>query len=292
MLFRSGAAEVAEVFWKPLKESLNHMQIRQDIFFAGVNRMDGKVWVMNMGQLMGNFDKNYMNIPRSCKMQHLRYGEYICVENNKITHCSMHVDLLGFMAEVGVTPLPYSTGNFFVYPGPKDHNGLQYEDAPYDKAEKTMKIVDDMMAGLDSLNASHRTPQDMLRETWAEDMIWYGPCGIGASYTIPRYQLEHQIPFRTQLDDKVANPYTTYFAEGDYACYVMSMNASPSGGWLGMTGGHKSVFLKGDTDVYYCKDGKISENWCFIDLPFWLNEQGLNIFERTLEIVNPTIEAE
>lgn len=35
-------------------------------------------------------------------------------------------------------------------------------------------------------------------------------------------------------------------------------------------------------DIYYCKDGKISENWCFIDLPYWLKEQGLDIFERTV----------
>ena len=285
---RRGAKEVAEVFWTPLKESLSHMQIRQDIFFAGIG-IDGKTWVMNMGQFMGNFDKDYMRIPRTTKMHHLRYGEWICVEDGKITKISCHVDLLGFMEEAGICPLGYSTGHFFVYPGPIDHNGLQYEDAPYDQAEKTKAIVDEMMAGLDSLNTSHRTPQDMLRLTWKEDMIWYGPSGIGASYTIPRYQMQHQIPFRTQLDDKVANPYTSYFAEGDFACYVMSMNASPTGGWLGVTGGHKSVFLSGDTDVYYCKDGKISENWCFIDLPYWLNEQGYNIFERTTGIVNPVL---
>ena len=49
----------------------------------------------------------------------------------------------------------------------------------------------------------------------------------------------------------------------------------------------KSAHLRGDIDIYYCKDGKISENWCFIDLPYWLKEQGLDIFERTASICNP-----
>ena len=54
-----------------------------------------------------------------------------------------------------------------------------------------------------------------------------------------------------------------------------------------MPGGGKSAHLRGDIDIYYCKDGKISENWCFIDLPYWLKEQGLDIFERTASICNP-----
>ncbi len=284
-----GADAVADVFWRPLKESLVNLQIRKDVFFAGTNRMDGKTWVMNMGQFMGLFDKEYMNVPRTCKMHHMRYGEWICVENGKITEISMHVDLVGFMQMAGINPLLESTGYFFVYPGPRDHNGLLFEDAPYDQAAKTEAIIDLMMGGLESLNKSNNTPQDMLRLTWTEDMIWYGPSGIGASYTIPRYQKQHQIPFRTQLTDKVANDYTIFFAEGDFACYVMSMDVTPTGGWIGMTGGHKSAFLRGDTDVYYCKNGKISENWCFIDLPYWLKEQGIDILERATSLANPKI---
>lgn len=285
-----GPEAVAQVFWQPLKESLNHMQIRKDVFFSGISRMDGKTWVMNMGQFMGLFDKEYMNVPRTCKMQHLRYGEWICVEGDKITEISMHVDLIGFMQEAGIDPLPVSTGKFFVYPGPREHNGLLFEDAPYEKAKDTERIIDIMMGELNdpSLN-SKGTPEDELKVSWTEDMIWYGPAGIGASYTIPRYQVQHQIPFRTNLTDRVCHDYSIFFAEGDFACYVMSMDATSKGGWLGMAGGHKSIFLSGDTDVYYCKDGKISENWCFIDLPYWLKRQGVDILERTTSIVNPKL---
>ena len=285
-LDQTTAHSVAEVFWKPLKNSLVHMQRRQDVFMAGT-ALDGKTWVMSMGQFMGLFDQDFRGIRRTRKMHHLQYAEYSCVENGKITHTAMFVDLIGFMCEAGMNPLPPETGHYFVYPGPRDHNGLMFEDAPEEKAAQSFKIVDDMLNGLFSINATMSTPRDMLERSWNDDMIWYGPCGIGASYTIPRYQEQHQIPFRTQLTDKTENPLHAYFAEGDFVCFYSSMDVTPTGGWLGMPGGGKSAHLRGDIDIYYCKDGKISENWCFIDLPYWLKEQGLDIFERTASICNP-----
>ena len=264
-LDQKGAQAVANVFWMPLKKSM----------------------VMSMGQFMGLFDQDFLGVRRTRKMHHLQYAEYSCVENGKITHTAMFVDLIGFMCEAGMNPLPPETGHYFVYPGPRDHNGLMFEDAPEEKAAQSFKIVDDMLNGLFSINATMSTPRDMLERSWNDDMIWYGPCGIGASYTIPRYQEQHQIPFRTQLTDKTENPLHAYFAEGDFVCFYSSMDVTPIGGWLGMPGGGKSAHLRGDIDIYYCKDGKISENWCFIDLPYWLKEQGLDVFERTAGICNP-----
>lgn len=283
---QTGIRAVSDCFWAPLKRSLTRMQRRQDIFMAGTAQ-DGKTWVTSMGQFMGLFDHDFLGIRHTNKMHHLQYAEYSCVENGKITHTAMFVDLIGFMCEAGVNPLPPETGHYFVYPGPRDHNGLQFEDADPEKSAASMKIVDDMLNGLFSLNATMDTPRSLLELSWNEDMIWYGPCGIGASYTISRYQQQHQIPFRTTLTDKKANDLHAYFAEGDFVCFYSSMDVTPQGGWLGMPGGGKSAHLRGDIDIYYCKDGKISENWCFIDLPYWLKEQGLDIFERTASICNP-----
>lgn len=288
-LDQRGIDAVAEVFWIPLKKALSCMQRRQDVFMAGTAKNDGKTWVMSMGQFVGNYDQEFLDIRTTGKMQHLQYAEYSCVENGKITHTAMFVDLIGFMNEAGVYPLPQSTGQYFVYPGPRDHNGLMFEDAPEDKAEKSMQIVENMVNDLIELNATMDAPREVLERTWNEDMIWYGPCGIGASYTIDRYQRQHQLPFRKQLTDKKCNDINAYFAEGDFVCFYSSMEVTPTGGWLGMTGSTKGAHLRGDIDIYYIKDGKISENWCFIDLPYWLNELGLNIFKRTAEIMNPKL---
>ena len=281
-----GAEAVAGVFWKPLKESLKKMQRRQDIFMAGT-ATDGKEWVMSMGWFMGLYDQELLDIPITCKMNHLQYAEYSCVENGKIIHTAMFVDLIGFMVEAGINPLPPETGHYFVYPGPRDHNGLMFEDAPYEKATESFKVVDEMINDLSTLNSGNETPRDMLKKSWTDDMIWYGPCGIGASYTIPRYQMQHQMPFRKQLTDKTVGDINAYFAEGDFVCFFASMTVTSTGGWLGLPYSGKPGRLRGDIDIYYIKDGKISENWCFIDLPYYLNDLGLNIFERTTRICNP-----
>lgn len=285
-LDQEGVDAVAEVFWKPLKESMKYMQRRQDVFMAGT-ATDGKEWVMSMGWFMGLYDEELLNIPVTCKMHHLQYAEYSCVEDGKITHTAMFVDLIGFMREAELNPLPPETGHYFIYPGPRDHNGLMFEDAPYEKAEKSFKVVDDMIKDLIALNSGNETPRDLLKKSWHDDMIWYGPAGIGASYSIPRYQMQNQMPFRKQLIDKAADEINAYFAEGDFVCFYASMSATATGGWLGLPSSGRSGKMRGDIDIYYIKDGKISENWCFIDIPYYLNDLGLNIFERTTRILNP-----
>jgi predicted ester cyclase len=286
---KTGTTNVAKAFWKPLKESLSHMQRRQDVFMAGM-ATDGKTWVMSMGQLMGIFNKDFLGVRRTCKMQHLQYAEYSCVENGKITHTAMFVDLLGFMLEAGSYPLPPSTGHYFVYPGPRDHNGLLFEDAQEEKASESFQIVQNMIDDLIEIfeeNQDRETCLEIYRKTWADDMIWYGPCGIGACYTIEGYQDQHCDPFFAGLNDIKSHELKSYFAEGDFVCFYAALDCTPKGGFLGLPGGGENIHMRGDIDIYYCKDGKILENWCFIDLPFWLKQQGLDIFKRTANILNP-----
>lgn len=193
---KKGVQDVAENFWKPLKTALKHMQRRQDIFIAGENEIDGKDWVMSMGHFMGLFDTQWLGIPPTGKMINLRYAEFNCVENGKITETGLFVDIIGFMLQAGINPLPPSTGNYFVYPGPRDHNGLLFDKQDPTEAEKTLGLVNKMVQDLTELNESGAMgcPPEILEKTWSKEMIWYGPGGIGASYTIPRYQIQHQLP--------------------------------------------------------------------------------------------------
>ena len=71
-----------------------------------------------MGHLMGLFDQDFLGIRHTRKMASLRYAEFSCVENGKICKSGMFVDLIGLMIQAGENPLPPSTGNYFIYPGP------------------------------------------------------------------------------------------------------------------------------------------------------------------------------
>ncbi len=280
------ANAAAEVFYAPLMKALTAMQRRQDIFIAGTNEISGDEWVMSMGHFVGLFDAPWLNIPPTGKMAHLRYAEFNCVEDGKIKETGLFVDIIGFMLESGLHPLPVATGHHFVYPGPRDHNGLLYEDADAVEGEKTLALVNQMVDDLSALNNSGAMgcPPEVLERTWAEDMTWYGPGGIGASYTIPRYQRQHQLPFRNHLKDKKFNGHVCRFAEGPFACFFGWPNLSntPIGGFLGLPGGiHADMQV---VDVYYRKGDKLSENWVLIDLPYWLKQQGLDVIRRTTDI--------
>ena len=140
------------------------------------------------------------------------------------------------MHQLGIHPLPPQTGASLIYPGPKTHDGLLLEPQDSNESSETLKLVNQMCQDLDDLNKSGDDcpPPSLLARTWHEDMIWYGPAGIGATYTIPRYQEQHQYPFRAGLKDKVFNDHICRLAEGIYAGFF---------GWPNLTNTAAGRFL-------------------------------------------------
>ena len=285
-----GAEAVAETFWKPLKHTLSRMQRRQDIFIGGTNEISGETWVMSMGNFLGLFDADWLGIPHTRKIASIRYAEFNCVQDGKISQTGLFIDLMGLMAQAGTYPLPPSTGVYFNYPGPRTHDGLLFADAPADEGVATLALVNEMVADLTRLNESGSMgcPPEVLERTWSKDMLWYGPAGIGATYTIPRYQEQHQLPFRGHLDDKKFLGHVCRFAEGKYACFFGWPNLSnrPIGGFLGLPKSDVQAEMQ-VVDVYRREGDKLVENWVLIDLPYWLKQQGIDVLGRTQHILNP-----
>jgi len=276
-------------FWQPLRASLQGLQRREDIFFAGNNDADNdaSVWTCSMGHFMGLFDQNWLGIPKTGRMAFLRYAEFFKIEDGRILESALFFDLIGLMQQAGVYPLPPMTGIYFVYPGPRTHDGLQIGPTDPDNAATTMALLNRMIADLNSINHldDYLCPPDLLAKTWHDDMIWYGPCGIGASYTIQRYQKQHQYPFRLNLTDKTYYGHIARFAEGNYAGFFGWANLSNrnTGGFLGLPEAHKASEMR-VVDIYRREGDKLAENWVFIDLPYYLKQQGLDVIERMSEL--------
>jgi len=278
----------AAVFWQPLLHSFSRLQRREDIFIAGDNVYDDKVWVMSMGNFMGLFDSDWLGIQATRRIVNIRYAEFSCVQNGKICQTGLFIDLIGLMVQAGVNPLPASTGVYYNYPGPRYHDGLLFnEDAAPEESKATLTLLNEMVQDLSDLNASGSMdcPPEILSKTWHDDMLWYGPAGIGASYTIPRYQEQHQLPFRGQLGDKQFEGHVCRFAEGNFACFFgwPNLRNSPLGGWLGLPGGTQDTQMQ-VVDVYRREGEKLAENWVLIDLPWWLKQQGLDVLERNRQL--------
>ena len=288
-LEQHGHDDLIRVFWDPFMASFQALQRRTDVFFAGENSVadTNSRWVCSMGNFMGLFDRDWLDIPATGKIAFIRFAEFNRVTDGKIVETALFIDLLSVMHQAGVYPLGPSTGHMFAYPGPRTHDGLLHEDAPAHEGQKTLAVVEAMVSDLSRLNKSddQRMAPEELARTWHQDMAWYGPFGIGATYTIERYQQQHQYPFRLNLADKQFVGHLARFGEGNYAGFFGWPNLThrPTGGFMGLVGHEKEVSMR-VVDVYRREGDKLAENWVFIDMLWYLKQQGLYVLQRMRQL--------
>jgi hypothetical protein len=277
-------AAVAQLFWQPLRHALKHMQRRQDVFMAGRNQMDNfqSIWVVSMGHLMGLFDEPWLGIQPTHKMAMLRYCEFNKVEDGKITETAMFFDIPHLMVQAGLQPFPHQTAAQFVQPGPMTHSGLMYNSQDPKQGVKTLGAINHMMTALGDWD-HELSLEDELRLSWNEDMIWWGPTGIGATYTIERYAQQHSGPFRAAFSNRTFNGHICRMAEGEFGGFFgwPNLTLELTGSFMGMPATGKAGDMR-VIDIYRRDGDKLSENWVFIDLLHFWNQQGIDILARAL----------
>ena len=285
-----GAQAVAEVFWAPLMGAFTRLQRRPDIFLAGLNEMDGfaSTWVVSMGHLMGLFDRPWLGIRPTGRIAMLRYVEFDRVEDGRIAESAMFCDIPAVMIQAGQNPFPPQTGAHLVQPGPMTHEGLMWGPQDPAQGEATLGAINAM---LNNPGEKFNDPDEALRlaRAWHDDMIWWGPAGIGATYTIPGYIRQHVLPFDAALADGYRfNGHLCRLAEGHFGGFFgwANLTLRNSGGYLGMTAGPGPADMR-VVDMYREQDGKLAENWIFIDLLHYLNMQGLDVLGRNAEVILP-----
>jgi hypothetical protein len=277
-----GAAAVADVFWTPLRRALRPLQRRPDIFIAGLNQIDDfkSVWVVEMGHLMGLFDQPWLGIRPTLRIAMLRYCEFNRVEEGRIVETAMFCDIPHLMIQAGQNPFPPQTGAMLVQPGPRTHAGLCYERQDPARGEVTLATINGMLGGMKE-RTREEDPAVRLAMDWRDDMIWWGPAGIGATYTIERYLRQHSFPFRDALVDYKFNGHIAKLAEGDFGGFFgwANLTLRNAGGYMGMNAGPGPADMR-VIDMYRVEDGKLAENWIFIDMLHFLNMQGLDVLKR------------
>ena len=280
---QSGHEAVATGFWTPLRYALTKMQRRMDIFLAGQNEIDGyqSVWVISMGHLMGLFDKPWLDIPPTGKMAFLRYCEFNRVEQGFIRETALFFDIPHLMRQAGLDPFPQQTAAHLIQPGPKTHGGLLFELQDPLEGIKTRQAINAMVNDLKTWQTAVSLEEELSR-TWNDDMIWWGPEGIGATYTIERYAKQHAGPFRSAFSERTFNGHRCKLSEGMYGGFF---------GWPNLTLTLTSDFMgfpatgkPGDMrviDIYRREGDKLAENWIFIDMLHFWNQQGIDVLANT-----------
>lgn len=280
---QQGPEAVAAAFWEPFLRAFPRLQRRQDIFFAGLNEIDGfeSRWTCSMGHLMGLFDAPFLGIPPTRRIAMLRYAEFNKVEGGNITQSALFVDLLHLMLQAGLNPLRApQTAAHLVQPGPRTHDGLIAAAQPLEETRATLARINAMIGSINHANAASRppTPQEELAAHWHDDMIWWGPAGIGATFTIDRYIEQHQRPFRQGIARRVYNGHLCRMAEGHYGGFFGWPNLSlyPSGGFMGLPASDTPADMR-VVDIYRREGELLAENWIFIDMLHFLKMQGIDV---------------
>ena len=264
---QSGPDAVGDAFWTPLMAALTRLQRRPDIFLASPNRLPGLegTWVVSMGHLLGLFDRPWLGIRPTGRIAMLRYAEFDRVEDGRVVESAMFCDIPHLMIQAGQNPFPPQTGAHLVQPGPMTHDGLMWEARDPAEGDATFEAIERMLNGMAADERDgHPRPDyaDHLRKSWHEDMIWWGPAGIGAAYTVPRYIDQHCTPFGRALDEGYRfNGHLCRVAEGHFGGFFgwANLTVTNSGGFMGMPAGPGSADMR-VVDMYRREGDKLAEN--------------------------------
>ena len=279
---QTGPVAVNTNFWSGFSHAFSSLQRRMDVFMAGENSLSDtkEIWVTSMGHFMGLFDNPWLGIKPTRKLVMLRYAEFHRVEAGKIVETALFLDIPALMMQVGLRPFPDQTAAQFVQPGPLPHDAIMTVSQPASEGAKTLEAINRMISDLGQWKLGLPLEEELSR-SWHTDMVWWGPAGIGATYTIERYAKQHSGPFRASFTERSGTGHICRFAEGHYGGFFgwPNFTAKPTGGFLGMPASQTAGEFR-VVDIYRRRDDKLIENWVFIDLLHYLKTQGLDVLQR------------
>jgi len=276
-----GPEALANVVWSPLKYAMPTLQRRPDIFFSGHHSLleSAGCWVVEMGNLIGDFTDDWLKIPATGKATYLPYATLYRVENDSIVETVEFLDIFAVITQAGLNPfLQNQSGGQMMSPGPKTHDGLIAGATEGFITAKTHTLTIDMLT---ELALSYTSPPDHMERFWHIDMNWFGPTGIGASLGFPGYRRGHTGPFEEYLETTEIHDWELAVSEGHFSavmwwpCLTMRNKA----GFMGVKPNNELAEMR-VIDFYRRDDNKLAENWIFIDILHFLKQQGVDLLKE------------
>lgn len=274
-----GPEAVEQAFLAPLRAALTGLHRRDILFFGGQNiREDGGTWIASLTHYVGNFDAPLWGIAPSHSLVFLRAGEFFRVQNGQITEAKIIFDLPDLLRQCGRMPLP-SLGTEITFPAPATQDGLCPDPAG---GAATLDIVQGMLGDLHVYDpkTGGSAGQTGTDGYWHDQMMWYGPAGIGSNYRWDGFVKDHRAPFLTAFPDRKGGNHYCRLGDGDYAAVSgwPSMTMTHAGAYLGVPATGKALTLR-VMDFYRCDGRQICENWVCLDYGDLFAQMGINLLE-------------
>jgi predicted ester cyclase len=278
-----GPEAVLDEFLRPLRSALTRVQRRDEIFIGGDNRREeGGQWVASVTHYLGNFDAPFLGIAPSHHLMFLRAGEFYRIDNGLITKARIILDIPDMIRQCGIDPFGLSYGLETLFPGPATHDGVLPKGGA-GQGEASLDVVEGMLADLHHFdpNTFSSSNQTGASGYWHEDMLWYGPAGIGSNYLWSGFVKDHREGFLRAFPDRKGGNHYCRIGDGNYAAISgwPSMTMTFQGDYLGVKADGRALTLR-VMDFYRCADGKIMENWVLLDYNDLMAQMGVDLITR------------
>lgn len=291
-----GLAAIEHGFWAPLLQAFPDLERRDAIVIGG--RYEGRDYVGMVSHLSGRLQRDWLGMPATGQLVHLRCGEFHQLVDGRIVQSSVLLDVLDFLRQAGFWPVAPSLGQEGLWTGPLGNDGVLLEPQDPQRSAASLAQALAMQASLgaydDTLGGGRQGLLDMPQKAfWHPRMMWYGPSGIGTTRGLDGFVDHHQLPFRTAFPRRPNQPPPPGLGLHGGAHYVRigdgrfsATGGWPSrhmmhlgGGWLGLPATGRPVTMR-VMDFYREDEGLIRENWVPIDLVDVLLQLDVDVLAR------------
>lgn len=268
-------AAITEHFWKPLTAAFPDLERRTEIVLSGQFK-DGD-WFASAGYFAGHFENDLFGLKASGRPHLLRYGWFDRVEGAHVVESYVLLDLTRLMIEIDQWPLRPQLGQSWS-PAPATQDGVSLVRADAKESDKSLKLVEAMIAGLMSYDQKSLSSMGMM-QFWTPQFGWYGPGGIGSARGHADYERAHQGPFLKAFPDRIGGNHKCRIGEGTYVASTgwPSLNATHVGdGWIGVPATGKRITQR-IMDFWRREGDMLVENWVFIDMVDLIGQFGIDL---------------
>jgi predicted ester cyclase len=282
----TGAKAVVDAFLHPLRDAFPDLTREIHIAMGGVSDgkadggPDGAHWVGGTGYLCGTQTKDLWGIPARNIHLRLRWGEFLEFDaDGQIVRIQILIDVIDWLEQLGLSPLPPSRGVPFVYPAPTGLSGALWDDQG-DASELLAFARQFIFGGLNAFDQSSLKTMKMA-DYFHPNLKWYGPGGIGACLSLSEFENLHQRPWLTAYPDRKVGDLDNLIAEGDFvgASSLPGVFLTHTGPYLGHPSTQQRAGVNG-IDFWRHENGQFTENWVFVDMLHLFDQFGIDLMAR------------
>ena len=240
---------------------------------------DGNHWVGGTGYLHVRQKHKFGPISAQENQLRLRWGEFLQFDElGKIIRVQTIFDIIDWLEQINLSPLPKPLGNLHVYPAPTACEGFVSDQEGKKQSKNLLKYARDFIFG--GLNGFDKVDLKSMgmADFFHPNLKWYGPGGIGACLSFKEFEDLHQRPWLHAFPDRRVGDLDNLIAEGSFvgASSMPGVSLTHQGPYLGQKPSNNKCTVNG-IDFWREDDGKFVENWVFVDMVHLFFQMGVDL---------------